>query len=80
MSKLLYFGGNGTSDPTKAAFPFIGAKGALDAGIECSIALFGDAVVLMKDVIAENVHPVGWPPLKGVMEEVIKSGKVPIYV
>jgi predicted peroxiredoxin len=60
-------------------FPFILANGAVDAGHEAEVSLFGDAVVLMKDVIANSVVPVGWPPLKDIMVTTIKN-KVPIYV
>jgi len=36
-------------------------------------------VVLMRDTVAANVLPVGWPPLKEVLNDVIEK-KVPIYV
>jgi hypothetical protein len=44
-----------------------------------SIVLFGDAVVVMKDAVAESVIPVGWPPMKDLMATTIGNG-VPIYV
>ena len=79
MAKILYFGSNGSENPTKSVFPFILANGAVEAGHEAEISLFGDAVVLMKDVVANSVVPVGWPPLKDIMATTIKN-KVPIYV
>ena len=79
MAKLLYFSTNGSENPTKAVLPFLGANGSIDAGHEAQIVLFGDAVVIMKDVVAENVFPVGWPPLKDLMATTIQHG-VPIYV
>ena len=79
MATLLYFSTNGSENPTKAVLPFLGANGAVDAGIEAQIILFGDAVVIMKDAVAESVVPVGWPPLKDLMATTISNG-VPIYV
>lgn len=79
MAKILYLGSNGSENPTKSVFPFILANGAVDAGHQAEIQLFGDAVVLMKDIVANNVVPVGWPPLKDIMATTI-SNKVPIYV
>ncbi len=79
MAKILFMGTNGSENPTKSVFPFILANGAVDAGYEAEVSLFGDAVVLMKDVVANSVVPVGWPPLKDIMATTI-SNKVPIYV
>jgi predicted peroxiredoxin len=79
MSKILYFGSNGSENPTKSVFPFILANGAVDAGHQAEVSLFGDAVVLMKDSVANSVVPVGWPPLKEILAVTIKN-KIPIYV
>ncbi len=79
MAKIFYLGSNGSENPTKAAFPFILANGAVEAGHQAEISLFGDAVVLMKDIVADNVAPVGWPPLKEIMATTIKN-QIPIYV
>ena len=79
MAKILYLGSNGSENPTKSVFPFILANGAVEAGHQAEIALFGDAVVLMKDVVANSIVPVGWPALKDIMATTIKN-KVPIYV
>ncbi len=72
-------GSNGSEDPTKSAFPFLLANGAVEAGHEAEISLFGDSVILMKDVVANNVVPMGWPPLKDILATTIRN-KVPIYV
>ena len=45
----------------------------------CDVVLFGDAVVIMKDAVAESVVPVGWPPMKELLATAIEH-KVPIYV
>ncbi len=79
MARILYMGSNGSENPTKSVFPFILANGAVDAGHQAEISLFGDSVVLMKDVVANSVVPVGWPPLKDIMATTIKN-KIPIYV
>ena len=79
MAKIFYLGSNGSENPTKAAFPFILANGAVDAGHQAEISLFGDAVVLMKDAVANSVVPVGWPPFKDILATTIKN-QIPIYV
>ncbi len=79
MAKILYLGSNGSENPTKSVFPFLAATGAVEAGHQAEISLFGDAVVLMKDVVANSVVPVGWPPLKDIIATTIRN-KVPIYV
>lgn len=72
MSKLLYIGTHGTDDPTQATFPFIMAKGALDAGHETGIILMGEAAPLIKDHVAAQVHGVGFPPLTELMEFLVQ--------
>ena len=79
MAKLMFMGSNGSENPTKSVFPFILANGAVEAGHEAEISLFGDAVVLMKDTVMNSVVPVGWPPLKELMATAIQNN-VPIYV
>ncbi len=79
MARILYMGSNGSENPTKSVFPFILANGAVEAGHQAEISIFGDAVVLMKDVVANNVVPMGWPPLKDILATTIRN-KVPIYV
>ncbi len=79
MAKLLYFSTNGSENPTKAALPFLGANGAVEAGHEAEIVVFGDAVVVMKDEVADAIVPVGWPPLKDMLATTVQN-KTPIYV
>ncbi|MFQ5861311.1 MAG: hypothetical protein ACE5IG_07175 [Dehalococcoidia bacterium] len=79
MATLLYFSTNGSENPTKAVLPFLAANGAVEAGHQAQVVLFGDAVVVMKDVVANSVVPVGWPPLKELMATTIQN-QVPIYV
>lgn len=79
MASALFIGLHGSEDPTKATFPFVMASGALDAGSQAGIILIGDAVVLMNNIVADNVHGVGLPPLKELMAKVV-SARVPIYI
>jgi predicted peroxiredoxin len=79
MATLLFVGTNGSEDPTKAVLPFLSANGAIEAGHQAQIALLGDAVVLMRTVVADAVTPVGWPPLKDMLATNIEHA-VPIYV
>ena len=79
MGTIMCFSTNGSENPTKAVLPFLNANGAVEAGHEPAITLFGDAVVLMKDAVANAVVGVGWPPLKDLMATSI-ANKTPIYV
>ena len=79
MSTILYVGTSGTNDPTRATLPFLLASGAVDEGFQAGIALLGEAAYLMKDVIAGQIHGVGFPPLIDLLEKV-KESQVPIYV
>jgi predicted peroxiredoxin len=74
MAKLLYIGTHGTDDPTKATFPFLMAKGAIDAGHEPGIILMGEAAPLIKDSIAQQVHGIGVPPVKELLDFLVERG------
>jgi len=79
MAKLAFVATHGSEDPTKAVFPFLQAKSAIEAGMEAEISLMGDGVVLIKDEVIGSVVPVGWPPLADIFEAVVKH-KIPIFV
>ena len=79
MAKLLYVGTYGTDDPTRATFPFLLAKGAIDAGHETGITLMGEAAYLMKEGVPEQIQGVGIAPLKDLIDFLIGK-KVPILV
>ncbi len=79
MAKLLYIGTHGTDDPTKATFPFLMAKGAIEAGHETGVILMGEAAPLIKDSIASQVHGIGVPPLKE-LADFLHARKVRISV
>ncbi len=61
-------GTHGTDDPTRATFPFMEAKGAIEAGHETGIILMMEAAPLIKDRIAAQVQDIGVPPLKELMD------------
>ena len=79
MATILYVSTFGSDDPTRATLSFVAANGALEAGHKPQIFLAGEATNLMKDVIADQVHGVGWPALKELLQKMISNG-VPIYV
>lgn len=79
MATILYTSSWGSDDPTRATIPFVAALGALEAGHQPRIALLGEATYLMKDVVADQIHGVGWPPLKELLAKVHEHA-VPIYV
>jgi predicted peroxiredoxin len=72
MAKLLYVGTRGTDDQTQATFPFLMAKGAIEAGHETGIILMGEATPLIKDSVAAQVHGYGTPPLKELLDFLVE--------
>ena len=69
----------GSADPTQAAFAFHHAIAFAEAGHEVQIFLLGEAVSLMRSVVAAAVIPVGWPPLSEALATVV-THRVPIHV
>jgi predicted peroxiredoxin len=68
MAKILFVGTHGTDEPTRATFPFMEAKGAIEAGHETGVILMMEAAPLIKDRIAVQVQGIGVPPLKELMD------------
>jgi predicted peroxiredoxin len=68
----------GSDDPTKAAFPFSHGLALAEAGHEVQIFLLGEAVVLMRKVVAEAVTPVGWPKVGETLDK-LAVRHIPIY-
>jgi predicted peroxiredoxin len=77
--KLLIKSAWGSGDPTQASFSFHHANAFVDAGHEVQIFLLGEAVSLMRTVVANSVTPVGWPPLSEALKKVIEK-RIPIHV
>ena len=69
----------GSENPTRANFPFVWASALKEAGHEVRMELAGDATVLMRDVVVENITAVGWPPMRQYVEAVIRH-EIPIFV
>ena len=79
QQRFLLIGLMGSENPTRANFPFVWAVALREAGHEVRIELAGDATVLMRSAVAENVSPVGWPPFREALAKVIEH-KIPIFV
>ena len=79
MATILYVSTYGSDDPTRATLPFVAALGAVEAGHKPQVFLAGEAVNLMKDLIADQIHGVGWAPMKELLQKAIAHG-VPIFV
>ena len=76
---ILYASTHGSDDPTRAGFPFVFAKGAIEAGHRPTIFLAGEAGYLLQQPVANAVHGVGWPPLAELWQSIVDE-KVPVYV
>jgi predicted peroxiredoxin len=76
--KILMKSAWGSDDPTKAAFPFSHGLALSEAGHEVQIYLLGEAVVLMRKVVAKAVTPVGWPPVGEFLDK-LAAKHVSIY-
>ncbi len=79
MGKILAVATHATDDQTKSTGAFVAVIGALGAGKEVGIVLFGEAVYLAKKEVAKSVHGVGFPPLLELIDQVVE-GDVPVYV
>ena len=77
--RFLLMGLAGSENPTRANFPFVWASALHEAGHEVRIELAGDATVLMRTQVANNVTAVGWPPFSQALSKVIEY-KIPIYI
>jgi predicted peroxiredoxin len=77
--KLLVKSAWGSADPTQAAFPFHHANAFAEAGHQVQIFLLGEAVSLMRSVVAAAVVPVGWPPVSEALAKTVEH-RVPIHV
>ncbi len=58
----------GSDDPTRASFVFAHGLALADAGHEVQIFLTGEATYLMRKATADQIMPVGWPPLSEMRE------------
>jgi predicted peroxiredoxin len=77
--KILIKSAWGSADPTQASFPFHHANAFAEAGHQVQVFLLGEAVALMRSVVAAAVVPVGWAPLSDALAKLIDH-RVPIHV
>ena len=68
----------GSDDPTRAAFPFEHGLALAEAGHEVQIFLLAEATALMRKSLADQVFPVGWPPLSETLAKVVAK-RIPIF-
>ena len=77
--KVLIKSAWGSADPTQASFAFHHANAFAEAGHAVQIFILGEAVTLMRTVVANAVVPVGWPPLAEALAKVV-ANRIPIHV
>jgi predicted peroxiredoxin len=77
--KILIKSAWGSADPTQAAFAFHHANAFAEAGHQVQVFVLGEAVSLMRSVVANAVVPVGWAPLAEALSKLIEH-RVPIHV
>src|SRR5579872_3492546 len=68
----------GSDDPTRASFPFVHGLALADAGHEVRIFLTGEATYLMRQSTADQIFPVGWPPLSETRAKVVAK-HIPVF-
>jgi predicted peroxiredoxin len=78
VANILAVALHASDDPTMATLPFVTAVGAIGADKPCTIALVGEAVSLLKEAVAKNIHGVGFPPLTELLAKI--KDKVPVFV
>jgi len=78
MAKFFIIATHGSEDPTRAGLAFFMAKGAIEAGHQPEILLAGDGSVIARKSVADSILPVGIPPLKELIQFILKH-KVPVY-
>lgn len=79
MASLFIYATAGADDPTRAGLPFFIAGGAKEAGHDVEIALAGDATVLVKNTLIENIHPVGLPTMEELWQTIRDLG-IPVGI
>ena len=68
----------GSDDPTRASFPFEHGLALAEAGHEVQIFLLAEATALMRKSLADQIFPVGWPPLSETLAKVVAK-RIPIF-
>ncbi len=79
MEKVLIHTSWGPTDPTRAGLAFTCAVMSEAEGLDVTVFLFHDAVLLANKKMYPKVIPIGPPPVSGSIEYLIDQ-KVNIYV
>lgn len=74
MSKIFMKSSWGSDDPTRAAMVLGHGHALASAGHEVRIFLLGEAVCLAREVVRENLKPVGWPSVAEQWKNVLAEG------
>ena len=74
MTKFLIHVTTGKENPTKAALAFLVAKTALEDGHEVQLFLAGDAVLLLKEEVLNEVTGLGTGKLSDHYKVIVEKG------
>jgi predicted peroxiredoxin len=74
MSKIFMKSSWGSDDPTRAAMVFGHSAALAKAGHEIRIFLLGEASVLARKAIRDQLFPVGWPALAEQWQSCVDLG------
>ncbi len=69
----------GSDDPTRATFVYAHALALADAGHEVQIFLTGEATYMMRKATADQIKPVGWPPMSEAREKVLAQKRIQVF-
>ncbi len=64
----------GSDDPTRAAMVLGHGNALASKGHKVRIFLLGEAVCLAREVVRENLKPVGWPSVADQWNEALDNG------
>ena len=74
MSRIFMKSSWGSDDPTRASMIFEHGNALAEAGHEVRMFLLGDATVLARKVVRDNMFPIGWPPLAEHWDRSVELG------
>lgn len=78
-SRVCFVGMHGKEDLNKATLPFMMAMWAKENGLEVSIWLTDEAVLLVKKGYADDLQPPDYKPFKFYLDKVVEK-KIKIYL
>lgn len=77
--RILIIGMTGSENPTRANFTYAWGAALAEAGHDVRIQLVGEAPVLIRDPVVDNMAAVGWPSLRRLFDRVL-AAEVPIFL